>query len=402
MKTVAIISEYNPFHNGHLYQINKIREKLGQDTAIIAIMSGNYTQRGELAILDKWQRAKAAVSAGVNLVLELPFPYSAASAELFARAGVEIAEKTGVVDYLSFGSECGDPDLLYDYASAMLSDEFSARLAELVKDKENDSVGYPALYGKIIEEIFGKKAISLEPNDILATEYIKALLSINSSIKPLPIKRFGSGYNDEKITENTHQSAKAIREIIKDDVYSAVDYIPDSTFSIVRDAIEGGEAIFDCEQLSSAVLTKLRLSTTSSDSDIHDAGGGLYNRLVSKSYEATSISSLVDLSMTKKYTKARIRRAIWFSLLGVTSSEVKTMPKYTQALAFDSSGQALLRKIKKTGNLEILTKSSALPQSEPALSQRLLCDKADSVCQLTRLQKKAQGSIYRETPYVKS
>ncbi|MBR5144795.1 MAG: nucleotidyltransferase family protein, partial [Clostridia bacterium] len=134
MKVAAIISEYNPFHNGHEYQIKKLRQMLGDDTAVIAIMSGNYTQRGEIAVTDKTIRARAAIECGVNLVLELPFPYSMSSAEFFARSGVKIAHEIGVVDYLAFGSESGDISELSDLASIISSDEYKLTLESLSGD----------------------------------------------------------------------------------------------------------------------------------------------------------------------------------------------------------------------------------------------------------------------------
>ena len=140
MKTVAIISEYNPFHNGHLYHTQKIREEFGEDTAIIAIMSGNFVQRGEAAIIEKWDRARIAVDCGVNLVLELPFPFSMASAEYFAKAGVCIADSVGVVDAISFGSESGSIDELCTAAENILSPEFDDEIKRLTKD--NTSMGY--------------------------------------------------------------------------------------------------------------------------------------------------------------------------------------------------------------------------------------------------------------------
>ena len=137
MKTVAIISEYNPFHNGHLYQIEKVREHFGDDTAIIAIMSSNFTQRGDVAIMDKWARAESAVRCGVNLVLELPFPYSMSSAEFFAKAGVHIADSIGVVDVIAFGSESGDITHLVETARNLSSRELDKEIARLAADCDN-------------------------------------------------------------------------------------------------------------------------------------------------------------------------------------------------------------------------------------------------------------------------
>ena len=147
MKTVAIIAEYNPFHNGHKYQIDKIRDILGEDTAIIAIMSGDYTQRGELAITDKTVRAKIAVLCGADLVVELPFPFSSSSAEFFARSGVKIATEIGA-DYLAFGSETGDIELITKIADTMMSDDFLTTLNDIKANKDYAALGYAQILEK--------------------------------------------------------------------------------------------------------------------------------------------------------------------------------------------------------------------------------------------------------------
>ena len=172
MKVAAIIAEYNPFHNGHKYQVDKIREKLGEDTAIVAIMSGNFTQRGEIAITDKTIRSRAAVECGVNLVIELPFPYSMSSAEFFARGGVAIAESIGVVDYLVFGSECGDVRVLSDIASVMLSSEYQLTMDTLRDDPQFRERGYPELCEIALSRIYGREVSRdfFSPNNILGIE----------------------------------------------------------------------------------------------------------------------------------------------------------------------------------------------------------------------------------------
>ena len=189
MKIAAIITEYNPFHNGHQYQIDKARELLGEDTAIIAIMSGNFTQRGELAIADKTVRAKAAVECGVNLVLELPFPFSMSSAEFFARSGVRIANKLGVVDYLIFGSELGYTEELTRVAENMLTAEFSNKADELIKSSENKSSGHPKLLEEAYNSLYPDKLNSdfFTANNILALEYKALMLKIYSTRKTCSI-----------------------------------------------------------------------------------------------------------------------------------------------------------------------------------------------------------------------
>lgn len=403
MKTVAIIAEYNPFHTGHEYQINKIRQEFGQDTRIIAIISGNYTQRGRIAIMDKSTRAECAVRCGVNLVLELPFPFSCSSAELFAKSGVKIADSLGVVDILSFGSELGDIDRLTKISNNMQSCAYKKKLSELIRACDKKKLGYPTLCEKAYESLFDNDITPsfFTPNNILATEYIKALLNLNSKIKPHTIKREGADYSDNKITQNRHQSATAIRNLISSDINCATEYIPYATKNTLLSAHSNNEFPCNEENLSSAVISYFRLNSFSAKSDIHDADEGLYNRLRNASFEATSISKLTELADTKKYTSSRIRRAIWFSFFGVTSSKVNELPSYTQILAMDNVGKSILKEVKKLTDFHVITKPSSYDfLSERAKRQKELSDKADSVFQLTK-PKATHGNISLKTsPFV--
>ena len=403
MKTVAIIAEYNPFHNGHLYQIEKIKECLGTDTAIIAIMSGNYVQRGEIAILDKWQRAKIAVECGVDLVLELPFPYSMASAEFFAKAGVKIASEV-CADILAFGSESGNTDELVKIAKNMLSDAYKSKFNELSADPNYSEIGYPKLVEKAYTAIFDDELCSLffKPNNILALEYIKAIINSKSHLIPFSIKREGADYSDEKIGDSPFQSATALRKALIKNATSASEYIPNTAFNTISTLLHEGQFPCESQRLSSAVLTHFRLSDPTLGNEIHDAGGGLYNRLKNKSFEATDISTLIEIAATKKYTTARIKRAIWYSLLGVTSSDVQKMPEYTQLLATNSVGQNLLKKLKKIDGITVITKPSSYKSLSPdAVKQKQLSDGADSVFQLSKPVGVPGNASLKSTPFVK-
>lgn len=401
-KIVAIISEYNPFHLGHAYQIEKIKGDFGNDTAIIAIMSGNFVQRAETAFADKLVRASAAVDCGVDLVLELPFPFSSASAEFFASAGVSIANDIGVVDHLSFGSELGDCDMLSQIAYNMTTEKFKSALNDAITSKEYDNQGYPALVESVYRNLFAYMGESFTTsNNILAIEYLKALHNINSSISPHTYKRVGSSYNSTYITSEKIQSASAIRESVFQNNISALNFTPDSAKSRYLDALEHGLIPCDYEKLSSAIICFFRLNSTSSH-DIHDAEGGLYNRLVKQSYKASSITSLTELAATKKYTLARIKRAILFSFLGVTSSDIREKPHYTQVLAMSSVGAQILKEIKKKGKIKIITKPSVTKNlDDVALSQKRLADAADSIFHITVPRETDGTSHLTFTPYVK-
>ncbi len=401
MKTVAIIAEYNPFHTGHEYQINKIREEFGQDTRIIAIMSGNYTQRGSIAIMDKSTRAECAVRCGVNLVLELPFPFSCSSAEFFAKSGVYIVSRLGVVDILSFGSELGDINKLELIAANIKSKHYQDILSELINASSNKNIGYPALCEKAYKLLCGEDITSdfFTSNNILAIEYIKALSLLGTTIKAHTIKRVGAEYSENKITGEAHQSASAIRNLMLINFDSAIEYIPNDAKNTVSSAYMNKHMPCVEDKLSSAVISHFRLN--SPKAQIHDADGGLYNRLQNASFEASTISKLTEIADTKKYTSSRIRRAIWYSFFGVTSSEVNKLPHYTQVLAMDNVGKSILKDVKKKTDFHVVTKPSSYDfLSETAKAQKELSDKADSVFQLTK-PKTTYGNLSLKTsPFV--
>ncbi len=402
MKTVAIISEYNPFHSGHLYQIECIREEFGQDTRIVAIMSGNFTQRGEVAFLDKSARAKMALACGVNLVLELPFPYSMGSAEIFASAGVSIANALGCIDYLSFGSESGDLALLSRAAHVLAEDAFLLRMKQI--QKKHPALGHAGLTEAVLSESIGKdeaKAL-LTPNNILAIEYLKALMRSESKILPHTVLRKGAPYRSEVLCEDSHASASAIRAAVRDGrTDEALAHIPVPARAVFADEISAGAAPTDGARLDSAILSFFRLNKPTASCRIQDAEGGLYNRLITKSYEATDIFGLTALAETKKFTRARIRRAIWYSFFGVTSSVVRRAPGFTRVLALDKEGQAILHTAKASASIEVVTKPSELLSQKESAKQKALADRADSVFQLTKPVSPDGSLAMRTSPYFK-
>jgi len=402
MTTVAIVAEYNPFHNGHKYQIDCIRRHFGADTRIIAIMSGNFTQRGELAIMDKGERAKNAVDCGINLVLELPFPFSMSSAEFFAKAAVSIIDRLGIVDYLAFGSEDGNTERLLSYARNTTNEKYLSTLTSLI-NKEG-SIGYPALCEKAYNDTYGNTegSVSLTPNNILALEYIKALIKLNSKIEPITFKRTGAGYNQQIDTASGYQSATGIRTSFLGEDFSALEYVPETTKQSIISAKAAGAFPVTSYALSSAIIASIRLNSPSEMTDIHDVGGGLYNRLYASAIEANDLDTLISLTETKKYTTARIRRAIWYSFLGVTSSDVKEIPEYTQILAMDSDGRTMLKEIGKCSPLPVLTKPSKTGNlSVAGLRQKSLSDRADSIFELCKPKPSSGNIALRFTPYVK-
>lgn len=400
MKTVAIICEYNPFHNGHLYQIDEIRREFGENCRIVAIMSGNFVQRGEVAIADKLTRAKCAICCGVDLVLELPFPYSCASAEFFARSGVHIANAIGITDVLSFGSESGNIAELIALADLIGSDKYRMALYQLTHcDAE---LSYPRACQLAMESIARDNHFTFTPNNILALEYIKAIKGLASRVVPHTIKRCGSGYNESEITEEDKQSATAIRLLMRGDSANALDYVPRQVKEILAKDRSIGALPCSTDKLSGLAIGYFRLNPTQIVEDIHEAGGGLYNRLAALSQKANTFNELTALAVTKKYTASRIRRTILNTLIGVTSSDIRVLPSYTQVLAMNSTGREMLKEIRKHGTITVLTKPSKTDGlSTVGKRQKELSDKADSLYQLTKPTPIDGTSAITMTPFVK-
>ena len=401
MSTVAIIAEYNPFHKGHEHQIKALRKMLGEDTEIIAIMSGNTVQRGDVAVLDKYMRAECACLSGVNLVLELPFPYSSVSAELFAASGVKIADSLGVVDYLAFGSESGDIDELIKIADIMNGESFKDTFAKISNDSRHLGAGYPELIEATYKKITGKAHAPLTPNNILGIEYIKQLKIRSSKITPITIKREGADFNEENITGERYESATAIRAISCEAPNDALIHISEATRETVSRAIDEGLFPATTDNLSSIIIPSLLLNSTAPDEEIHDAAGGLYNRLIAAARRSVTISELVSLSETKRYTNARIRRAVLFSYLGVTSSKAKALPAYTQVLASDKVGFGILARVRKSSAIPILTKPTDTDKlNDEAKDQKALSDKADILFGFATKEKRHAQKMLSRTPYV--
>ena len=255
MRTAGIICEYNPFHMGHKRQIDILRD-MGYE-CIVCVMSGNYTQRGELAIFDKYTRAESAVMGGADIVLELPFPYSSFSAEGFANAGVHILSSIGV-DAICFGSECGNLSILERAADAILSPNFKEIYSELVKSGRGSAAAYFDAIGEITKE-----NVSLLSNDILGISYIAAIKKLGAKLDIIPIKRVGAAYNEKSLDNNVLPSASAIREQITNeaiDLKSALSgFIPDDSLSALIKAKRNGIAPVLYENIGEKALSFFRL-----------------------------------------------------------------------------------------------------------------------------------------------
>ena len=390
MKTVAIISEFNPFHNGHRYLVDEARRHFGEDTCIIALMSGNYTQRGDVAVADKFTRAAAAVAGGVDLVLEIPFPFSASSAEFFANAGVSMAASLGIVDALAFGSESGDLEALSEVAAGLLSPAFDEALQKALS--AFPECGHPALVQRTYAALYGEAGAALlsDPNNILAIRYLVANRGLSTPLEVFTVKRRG-GYHDPSLGE--YASASAIRHALTVDRESASPSMPPASSKILQEAVASGIAPAHLDRLGSILLSFFRLAPCREGDDIG-------HRLHAAALRAADFEEFLTLVATKRYTNAHLRRTMWHRYFGITSADLRSSPAYTQILGANAKGRAALRRASRLSSIALLTKPAdarALP--EEAARQAAVSQRADLLYPLAMPTPVAGDSGMKAAPY---
>lgn len=388
----GIVSEFNPFHKGHKYIVDEAK-RLGA-SAVVAVMSGNATQRGELAICDKYARAEMAVRCGADLVIELPFPFSSSSAEIFAGGGISVLSH--FCDTVIFGSECGDIDLLSQAAEFASSEEFRAAYNERLTTGEQSA----AAYIELIKERVGRE---LSSNDILGVEYIKAAKKIAPTLNFVTVKRQGGEYrSDVSTADGTPDSAMAIRKILRKGSLDELSVrLPEATFGVLSSAINNGE-IIDEKKYYEAARLFFRLTSPKLFEGTSCLEGGIAERICRVSHEsATGEEFFVSLS-TKRYTDAKLRRGILFALTGVKCEDLCVLPAYTNLLAARDVGRELLSKNKKQGGICVVTKpaDAAMLGDEAAVRQRELSETLDSVYTYCLERSRSSGALMKKKPYI--
>ena len=356
MKVCGIISEYNPFHNGHLYQIQETR-RMGA-THIIAIMSGNFVQRGDVAILDKFVRAQLAISCGADMVIELPTPFAMSSAEFFARGAVHLLNALGCVDNISFGSECGDINKLRKAAEASEKFTNSEELIALLKEGRS----YPpalqslatAAYGTEVGDIFS------HPNNLLGIEYLKAIERLNSPITPLTIYRKAAAH-DSPVTDGNIASASYVRRAVNENA-SYKNFLPTQVYNALKDASISGH-IASLSNLERAILYHFRSLPAGEIKRIPDVSHGLENRIALAARTAKNLEELQFAIKSKRYTLARIRRILLSGLLRLDEKYRTVLPPYARILSMNEAGCEILRMAKKTAEIPIGTQLLKLAQA---------------------------------------
>ncbi len=331
MKTVGIICEYNPLHLGHAKQISLIRQILGEDAAIVCLMSGNFVQRGAPAIFDKSLRAKAAIQTGADLVLELPTVYALSSAEGFAAGGVSILAP--FCDFLCFGAETNGKKALMNTARALLSKDFPPAL-RLELDK---GLSFPAARAAALAAMGLEPSLLNTPNNILAVEYCKAILSQNAAMEPLPILRQGSYHDEAPDPENP--SATALRNLLLNGEAWEV-YTP--TPELFR-----GASLHTLAAGERAILGKLRTMTDAEFEALPYGSEGLWRKLMHASRSCATLEEIIAATKSKRYTRTRIDRMVMCAILGITAQTMEEAPPYTRVLAFNDRGRCVLKEARK-------------------------------------------------------
>lgn len=344
MNITGIITEYNIFHNGHKYQIDEIKK---HSDAVVAVMSGSFVQRGDVAITDKWSRAKMALLSGVDLVIELPVCYALNAAPNFATGGINILNALGIVDNICFGSESGNIDELIS-AAELLENE-NSEISEKIKNYVDGGMSYPNALTKAYSSLISSDILS-EPNNILATEYIRALIRSKSKIKPITVKRHKAGYHDKNLYQNI-ASATKLREMKKNGE-NINDFIPYKLEEINCDIP------YDISNLDSAVISKLRLMTAEELQNISEVTEGIENRILSGANIAYSFETLVESVKNKRYTTSKIRRMIISALIGFTKDIYSPTPQYIRILGINKVGMAILKQAKDICTVPIITKAA--------------------------------------------
>ena len=397
MKAVGIICEYNPYHAGHARQLSAARREAGADV-VIAVMSEHTTQRGELAVADGYVRAETALRCGADIVVGLPFPYSSASAEFFALGGVRILNALGA-DCIHFGSECGDIDTLRDVADRLYSPDFCLALTEY--QKTHPELGIMQCRETVYQQHYGHPLPS-GSNDLLAMAYINALRATNSPVTPLTIRRRGQAYNDTKIPlAGQYPSATALRSLWQTGgLESLRPHLPSPVLETMERAEENGLAPLSFDKLSAAVLAFYRTACADELAQCADMELGLAERLIEAAQHATSLSEFFALAATKRYTTARLRRALLFGLCGVEPEDVRRPPAYVRLLAASRAGCEYLASIRKTCPLTIVTKPAHLPDSEQATRQRTIEKRLEALVTLTYPTPKSAFYLIKQHPTI--
>jgi len=366
MSVIGIISEYNPFHHGHLYHLDQAKNEINP-AGVICIMSGNFVQRGGPALVNKWSRAEMALASGVDLVLELPVLYATRSAYWFARGGIESLYRTKVVTHLAFGVENDDAGKLTRAARHLTFE--TADFRRNLKDGLEKGYSFPRARARALSlELPTSASLWSNPNNILGLTYLQVLQELCIPMEPVLIKRKGSGYLEQCLNNSLLPSATAIRNTLRkrpglylQTLPEIKEFLPQASFEILYREFSQGRGPVFLENMAPQVITLLRRSTKKDLQQIIDVSEGLENRLLKAAQETADLNDFLQLVKMKRFTYTRLQRFLVHLLLNYTierESFLSNGPPYLRVLGFTSRGRELLRQIKSKTSLPLITKGA--------------------------------------------
>lgn len=349
-KVLGIIAEYNPFHNGHLLHLEKSK-KICDAQYSVCVMSGNFVQRGNTSIVNKWIRAEMALKSGVDLVLELPTVYSISSAENFAEGAIKLLNSLKIVDTISFGSENSDINVL-NRISSVLHEEPKQYL-EFLNSESKKGLSFPqARENAILLYLNDKKYLNIlnQPNNTLAIEYLKALKKYKSHISPISVKREKVFYNSNCIVDE-YASATAIRNMIINEQFNDIrKVVPASSYNLLMNEIEEGHLVIDISKFEKEILYAIRRLSADDIKNFPEVTEGLENAIKNASNSCNNLSELINMIKSKRYTHTRIQRILLYILLNITKKDMylsrKNIP-YARILGYSPQGKELISEIYK-------------------------------------------------------
>lgn len=351
MASVGIIAEYNPFHNGHLYHLLQAKD-LAQADYVVAVISGNFTQRGDTSIVDKWTKAYMAICGGCDLVLELPTVYSISSAENFASGAIKILDSLKIVDSIAFGAEASDLATLNNIANVLYTEPKG--YTNILTHELQKGISFPSARENAIlmylNDIKRYANILNSPNNILAIEYLKALKTQKSNMNPIMVKRSKVYYNDDRIVDD-FASATAIRKLIKRREYEDLrKVVPRSTYKILSRQIRDGNIVLGLENFEKEIIYTLRKMSIREIANLPDVSEGLENLIKNSADNCNDMSKLIANIKSKRYTQTRIQRILLYALLGIDKKmmeDSKKVTPYVRVLGFTNKGKELISEINK-------------------------------------------------------
>lgn len=352
MKIVGILTEFNPFHSGHAYFLSEIRRRAGEECALVCVMSGNFVQRGEPALLEKHVRAEAALRGGADLILELPVARALSSAEGFARGGVCLMRAAGA-EVLAFGSECGNAEALRRVAACLESDAYRTELRRFL----DRGLPFAACRQAAVRGLLGAADAALldSANNNLGVEYLKAARQLAWPCEVLTVPRRGAGHDSAE--EGEYLSGSALRQkMLAGDWAGAAAAVPAAACGLYRAAFDKGRAPVTAAGAERLILARLRTMTAAEFAALPDCGEGLERRLYQAARRARSLEEFYARAKTKRYALARLRRMVMCAFLGIDAAAAAEAPAYLRVLGCGSRGRAVLAGLRRGGGLPVLTK----------------------------------------------